>query len=33
VVGALFAFITSFDELIVSLFLSGASAVTLPRRI
>jgi putative spermidine/putrescine transport system permease protein len=30
--GALFAFITSFDELIVSLFLSGASAVTLPRR-
>lgn len=32
IVGALFAFITSFDELIVSLFLSGASAVTLPRR-
>lgn len=31
-VGALFAFITSFDELIVALFLSGASAVTLPRR-
>ncbi|HVY14477.1 MAG TPA: ABC transporter permease [Rhodopila sp.] len=31
-VGALFAFITSFDELIVSLFLSGANAVTLPRR-
>ena len=31
-VGALFAFITSFDELVVSLFLSGSSAVTLPRR-
>jgi putative spermidine/putrescine transport system permease protein len=31
-VGALFAFITSFDELIMSLFLSGVGAVTLPRR-
>ena len=31
-VGALFAFITSFDELIVALFLSGQGAVTLPRR-
>jgi putative spermidine/putrescine transport system permease protein len=31
-VGALFAFITSFDELIVALFLSGAGAVTLPRK-
>jgi putative spermidine/putrescine transport system permease protein len=31
-VGALFAFLTSFDELIVSLFLSGSGAVTLPRR-
>ena len=31
-VGALFAFITSFDELIVPLFLSGSGAVTLPRR-
>jgi putative spermidine/putrescine transport system permease protein len=31
-VGALFAFITSFDELIVALFLSGSEAVTLPRR-
>ncbi|MET4121946.1 putative spermidine/putrescine transport system permease protein [Bradyrhizobium sp. JR1.5] len=31
-VGALFAFITSFDEVIVSLFLSGSGAVTLPRR-
>ncbi len=31
-VGALFAFVTSFDELIVTLFLSGSSAITLPRR-
>lgn len=31
-VGALFAFITSFDELIVTLFLSGSGAITLPRR-
>jgi putative spermidine/putrescine transport system permease protein len=31
-VGGLFAFITSFDELVVALFLSGANAVTLPRR-
>ena len=31
-VGALFAFITSFDELIVALFLSGSAAITLPRR-
>ena len=30
--GALFAFITSFDELIVALFLSGSGAVTPPRR-
>ena len=30
--GALFAFITSFDELIVALFVSGTAAVTLPRR-
>jgi putative spermidine/putrescine transport system permease protein len=30
--GALFAFITSFDELIVALFVSGTTAVTLPRR-
>jgi putative spermidine/putrescine transport system permease protein len=30
--GALFAFITSFDELLVALFLSGTGAVTLPRR-
>ena len=31
-VGALFAFITSFDELLIALFLSGSTAVTLPRR-
>jgi len=31
-VGALFAFIASFDELIVALFLSGSRAITLPRR-
>lgn len=31
-VGALFAFITSFDELIVALFISGTGAITLPRR-
>ena len=30
--GAVFAFITSFDELLVALFLSGTTAVTLPRR-
>ena len=30
--GALFAFIVSFDELIVALFLSGSGAITLPRR-
>lgn len=30
--GALFAFITSFDELIIALFVSGTSAVTLPRK-
>ena len=32
VAGALFAFVTSFDELIVALFVSGTTAVTLPRR-
>jgi putative spermidine/putrescine transport system permease protein len=31
-IGALFAFIASFDELIVALFLSESGAVTLPRR-
>ena len=31
-VGALFAFIHSFDELIVALFISGSGAITLPRR-
>jgi putative spermidine/putrescine transport system permease protein len=30
VAGAIFAFITSFDEVVVALFLSGARAVTLP---
>jgi putative spermidine/putrescine transport system permease protein len=30
--GGLFAFITSFDELVVALFISGSGAVTLPRR-
>jgi putative spermidine/putrescine transport system permease protein len=30
--GTFFAFITSFDELIVALFLSGSTAITLPRR-
>jgi len=31
-VGALFAFITSFDELIVAIYISGSGAVSLPRR-
>ena len=30
IVGAVFAFLTSFDEVVVSLFLSGSRAVTLP---
>jgi putative spermidine/putrescine transport system permease protein len=30
--GILFAFVTSFDELVVALFISGTGAVTLPRR-
>jgi putative spermidine/putrescine transport system permease protein len=30
--GALFAFLTSFDELVVALFLSNGRTVTLPRR-
>ena len=30
--GALFAFITSWDELIVAIFISGTGAVTLPRK-
>jgi putative spermidine/putrescine transport system permease protein len=30
VVAAIFAFITSFDEVVVALFISGSSAVTLP---
>ena len=32
IAGALLAFITSFDELIVALFVSGSTAVTLPRK-
>lgn len=31
-VGAIFAFITSFDEPVVALFLSGSRSVTLPKR-
>ena len=31
-VGALFAFITSFDELVVALFVSSGTTTTLPRR-
>jgi ABC-type spermidine/putrescine transport system permease subunit II len=30
--GALFAFVTSFDELVVALFVTSPTAVTLPRR-
>jgi putative spermidine/putrescine transport system permease protein len=30
--GALFSFITSFDELVVAPFISGTGAVALPRR-
>ncbi len=30
--GAVFAFVTSFDELIIALFVSGTTSVTLPRR-
>jgi putative spermidine/putrescine transport system permease protein len=30
--GALFAFITSFDEVVIAIFLSGSQAITLPRR-
>jgi spermidine/putrescine ABC transporter ATP-binding subunit len=29
--GALFAFITSFDEVVIALFLSGTTAITLPK--
>lgn len=31
IAGALFAFVTSFDELLIALFVSGTRAVTLPR--
>ncbi|MHC1948343.1 ABC transporter permease [Bradyrhizobium sp. UFLA06-06] len=30
--GALFAFIASFDEVVIAMFLSGSGAITLPRR-
>jgi putative spermidine/putrescine transport system permease protein len=30
--GALFAFITSFDEVVVAIFISGSRAVTLPKQ-
>jgi ABC-type spermidine/putrescine transport system permease subunit II len=30
--GALFAFITSFDEVVIAIFISGAEAVTLPKQ-
>lgn len=30
IAGAIFAFITSFDEVVVALFISGSNAVTLP---
>ncbi|MFT4066326.1 ABC transporter permease subunit [Paraburkholderia sp.] len=30
---ALFAFLTSFDEVVIAVFLSGANAVTLPKRL
>lgn len=32
ITGALFAFITSFDEVVIAIFLSGARAVTLPKQ-
>ena len=32
ITGALFAFITSFDEIVIAIFLSGSRAITLPRR-
>ena len=30
--GAIFAFVTAFDELLIALFVAGTTAVTLPRR-
>jgi putative spermidine/putrescine transport system permease protein len=32
VAGALFAFMASFDEVIIAIFLSGRGATTLPKR-
>lgn len=31
--GAIFAFVVSFDEVVVALFISGSGAITLPRRL
>jgi len=33
ITGALFAFVTSFDEVVVVIFLGGADQITLPRLI
>jgi putative spermidine/putrescine transport system permease protein len=30
--GAIFAFITSFDELVIAMFIAGTKTVTLPKR-
>lgn len=30
--GAVFAFVTSFDEVVIAMFLSGTTAITLPKR-
>jgi putative spermidine/putrescine transport system permease protein len=32
ITGALFAFITSFDEIVIAIFIAGSRAVTLPKR-
>jgi putative spermidine/putrescine transport system permease protein len=32
ITGAFFAFITSFDEIVIAIFLSGSRAITLPRK-
>ena len=32
ITGALFAFITSFDEVVIAIFISGSRAVTLPKQ-
>jgi putative spermidine/putrescine transport system permease protein len=33
VTGALFAFITSFDEIVIAMFISGTDSVTLPKKL